>query len=40
MAKKTCVLVGTGHRGSQSYIKPIFEDFSEYVKCGGLYDAV
>jgi len=40
MAKKVCVLAGTGHRGVQSYIKPIVEDFSDYVECKGLFDAV
>lgn len=40
MAKKKCVLVGTGHRGTLAYIKPIFEDFSEHAQCCGLYDAV
>lgn len=40
MQKKVCVMVGTGQRGVESYIKPIVEDFSEYVVCGGLFDAV
>lgn len=40
MTKKVCVLAGTGHRGVQSYIKPIVEDFSDYVECKGLFDAV
>lgn len=34
------MLAGTGHRGVQSYIKPIVEDFSDYVVCKGLFDAV
>lgn len=40
MAKKVCVLAGTGHRGVQSYIKPIVEDFADYVECKGLFDVV
>lgn len=40
MAKMTCVMVGTGHRGIESYIMPIFKDYPDYVECLGLYDAV
>ena len=35
---KTCVLVGSGGRGTNSYIEPITKSFADTVKMVGLYD--
>ena len=35
---KKCVLVGTGARGTNSYVEPITKDFADSVKMVGLYD--
>lgn len=35
---KRCVIVGTGHRGTQSYVRPLVTELKDCVKLCGVYD--